>query len=289
MLAEGFIAWRRTATPTDGGAPDEMATFWLRHGILHLCRADGQGAKVSFSAQAAHVYATDLALLRERIDRGLLSIVAKDYLELRGVDGVDLTDVFLPPSLPPSQMATLLTPLVPSIYSISSWLSASFKKMKLPEPQTMRVEPTHRADGILVWAEARVLLLRFVTPLECSRRLLGRSLRACCTKHRACIWLLEGELHHCRALVTLQHVHVLAHKLAHLGRVAGFEDGTIKVWPGPPHRALRIAPPSPKLKPAGLSGRRAGAAERKDGPINSVAFSPDGTNIFSGLYDHGTI
>ena len=91
MLAEGFIAWRRTATPTDGGAPDEMATFWLRHGILHLCRADGQGAKVSFSAQAAHVYATDLALLRERIDRGLLSIVAKDYLELRGVDGVVLT------------------------------------------------------------------------------------------------------------------------------------------------------------------------------------------------------
>ena len=178
---------------------------------------------------------------------------------------------------------------MPSIYSISSWLSASFKKMKLPEPQTMRVEPTHRADGILVCAEARVLLWRFVTPLECSRRLLGRSLRSCCTKHRACIWLLEGELHHCRALVTLQHVHVLAHKLAHLGRVAGFEDGTIKVWPGPPHRALRIAPPSPKLKLAGLSGRRAGAAERKDGPINSVAFSPDGTNIFSGLYDRGTI
>ena len=41
---------------------------------------------------AEPVYATDLALLRERIDRGLLSSVAKDYLELRGVDGVDLTD-----------------------------------------------------------------------------------------------------------------------------------------------------------------------------------------------------
>jgi len=94
MLAEGFIAWRRTATPTDGGAPDEMATYWLRHGIWHLCRADGQGAKVSFAALADHVYATDLTLLCERIDRGLLSSVAKDYLELRGVDGVDLTDVF---------------------------------------------------------------------------------------------------------------------------------------------------------------------------------------------------
>ena len=93
MLAEGFIAWRRTATPPEGRAPDDEATYyWLRHGILHLCRADGQGAKAAFAAQAAHVYATDLALLRERIDRGLLSSVAKDYLELRGVDGVDLTD-----------------------------------------------------------------------------------------------------------------------------------------------------------------------------------------------------
>jgi hypothetical protein len=93
MLAEGFIAWRRTATPPEGRAPDDEATYyWLRHGILHLCRADGQGAKAAFAAQAAPVYATDLALLRERIDRGLLSSVAKDYLELRGVDGVDLAD-----------------------------------------------------------------------------------------------------------------------------------------------------------------------------------------------------
>jgi len=89
MLAEGFIAWR-TPTPPEGRAQDDVATYyWLRHGILHLCRADGQGAKAAF---AARVYATDLALLRERVDRGLLSSVAKDYFELRGVDGVDLTD-----------------------------------------------------------------------------------------------------------------------------------------------------------------------------------------------------
>ena len=91
-LAEGFIAWR-TSTPPEGGAPDDLATYWLRHGILHLCRADGQGAKGSFAAQAADVYATDLALLRERIDKGLLSSVAKDYLELRAVDGVDLEKI----------------------------------------------------------------------------------------------------------------------------------------------------------------------------------------------------
>jgi hypothetical protein len=89
LLAEGFIAWR-TPTPPEGRAPDDLATYyWLRHGILHLCRADGQSVN---AAKAAHVYATDLALLRERVDRGLLSSVAKDYLELRRVDGVDLTD-----------------------------------------------------------------------------------------------------------------------------------------------------------------------------------------------------
>ena len=93
MLAEGFIAWR-TVTPTEGREPDDVAAtyYWLRHGILHLCRADGQGAKGAFAAQAAQVYATDLALLRERVDSGLLSSVAKDYLELRRVDGVNLTD-----------------------------------------------------------------------------------------------------------------------------------------------------------------------------------------------------
>ena len=83
MLAEGFIAWRRTATPPEGRAPDDaVATYyyWLRHGILHLCRADGQSVNAAFAAKAAHVYATDLALLRERVDRGLLSSVAKDYL-----------------------------------------------------------------------------------------------------------------------------------------------------------------------------------------------------------------
>jgi hypothetical protein len=64
MLAEGFIAWR-TVTPTEGREPDDVAAtyYWLRHGILHLCRADGQGAKGAFAAQAAQVYATDLALL----------------------------------------------------------------------------------------------------------------------------------------------------------------------------------------------------------------------------------
>ena len=55
MLAEGFSAWRRTATPTDGGA---RRTKWRRSGCDTAFCTSGQGAKVSFAAQAAHVYAT---------------------------------------------------------------------------------------------------------------------------------------------------------------------------------------------------------------------------------------
>ena len=46
--------------------------------------------------------------------------------------------------------------------------------------------------------------------------------------------------------------------------VSGSIDGTIKVWDSGAPRALKIAPPWPKLTPVGLSGRQAGAAERED-------------------------
>ncbi len=77
-LAKGFIAWLETRT-------DTSMAYWLQHGIAHLCRADGHDAK------AAEVYATDLALLRQRIDVGLIGSVAKDFLELRTCKGLDLT------------------------------------------------------------------------------------------------------------------------------------------------------------------------------------------------------
>ncbi len=47
--------------------------------------------------------------------------------------------------------------------------------------------------------------------------------------------------------------------------VSGSRDGTIKVWDSGALRALKIAPPWPKLTPAGLSCRQAGAAEREEG------------------------
>jgi len=46
--------------------------------------------------------------------------------------------------------------------------------------------------------------------------------------------------------------------------VSGSDDQTIKVWNLGVLCALNIAPPWPKLMPAGLSGRQTGAAERED-------------------------
>jgi hypothetical protein len=45
--------------------------------------------------------------------------------------------------------------------------------------------------------------------------------------------------------------------------VSGSAEGTIEVWDSGA-RELKITPPWPKLMPVGLSGRRAGAAERED-------------------------
>ena len=68
MLAEGFIAWRRYATPPEGRAPDDEAN----------------GCDTAFcTGRESRPF--------ERFDNGFLSSVAKDYHELPGVDGVDLT------------------------------------------------------------------------------------------------------------------------------------------------------------------------------------------------------
>ena len=57
---------------------------------MHLCRAEGR------TAEAATVYATDLAFLRERLDAGYYSVLGKDFVELREAarrgKAVDLSD-----------------------------------------------------------------------------------------------------------------------------------------------------------------------------------------------------
>ena len=88
-FARGFQAWlgAHSEAPAEAVEPTAEARYWLKHGIVHSCRADGMAAK------AAEVYAQDLPLLRQRADAGLLASVAKDYLELRQCKGVDLAPV----------------------------------------------------------------------------------------------------------------------------------------------------------------------------------------------------
>ena len=66
-LASSFKVWL-----TWGGEND----YFLKHGLFHLCRA-GE------AAAAAQVYASNLALLQKRVEGKLLDVHAKDYVELK--------------------------------------------------------------------------------------------------------------------------------------------------------------------------------------------------------------
>ena len=76
--------------------------------------------------------------------------------------------------------------------------------------------------------------------------------------------------------------------------VSGSNDSTIKIWDSGAPRSPEIAPPWPKLMPAGsllacLAGMLELISEKTDahsgGTISSVAFSPDGTKFVSGSWD----
>jgi len=75
--------------------------------------------------------------------------------------------------------------------------------------------------------------------------------------------------------------------------VSGSKDGTIRIWDLGAPRALKIAPPWPKLTTvlACLADALGLLSEKTNAhgySIRSVAFSPDGTKIVSGSSD-GTI
>ena len=278
MLAEGFIAWRRTATPPEGRAPDDEATYyWLRHGILHLCRADGQGAKAAFAAQAAHVYATDLALLRERIDRGLLSSVAKDYLELRGVDGVDLTDAaemrqFVGKYMDVLQrdkgaavmQLALQQPDASAVFRAAAsqiqltralkWRNKSQEKDACIGTLSHELAVSSVAVGStrIVSGSGNSIFVYDAESQELLEELKGTS--GVSISGVSCVAIWDGGQGCDEDGGTDQSKSLI---------VAGFEDGTIKVWEsGAPE--LEIASPWLKLTPAGLSGRQIGADERED-------------------------
>ena len=278
MLAEGFIAWRRTATPPEGRAPDDEATYyWLRHGILHLCRADGQGAKAAFAAQAAHVYATDLALLRERIDRGLLSSVAKDYLELRGVDGVDLTDAAEMRQFVGKYMDVLQRDKGAAVMQLalqqpdaSAVFRAAASQIQLTRALKWRNKSQEKdacigtlshelAVGSVAVGSTRIvsgsgnsIFVYDAESQELLEELKGTS--GVSISGVSCVAIWDGGQGCDEDGGTDQSKSLI---------VAGFEDGTIKVWEsGAPE--LEIASPWLKLTPAGLSGRQIGADERED-------------------------
>ncbi|KAL1503550.1 hypothetical protein AB1Y20_012029 [Prymnesium parvum] len=73
-FAEGFSRWLQG---------DAKEHYWLKHGIVHLCRAGR-------ADDAVRVYSSDLSFLRRRLDAGLLGTVSTDYLELRRYSPVDL-------------------------------------------------------------------------------------------------------------------------------------------------------------------------------------------------------
>jgi len=278
MLAEGFIAWRRTATPPEGRAPDDEATYyWLRHGILHLCRADGQGAKAAFAAQAANVYATDLALLRERIDRGLLSSVAKDYLELRGVDGVDLTDAAEMRQFVGKYMDVLQRDKGAAVMQLalqqpdaSAVFRAAASQIQLTRALKWRNKSQEKdacigtlshelAVGSVAVGSTRIvsgsgnsIFVYDAESQELLEELKGTS--GVSISGVSCVAIWDGGQGCDEDGGTDQSKSLI---------VAGFEDGTIKVWEsGAPE--LEIASPWLKLTPAGLSGRQIGADERED-------------------------
>jgi len=62
---------------------DANEHYWLKHGIVHLCRAGR-------ADDAVRVYCSDLSFLRRRLDAGLLGTLSTDYLELRRYSPVDL-------------------------------------------------------------------------------------------------------------------------------------------------------------------------------------------------------
>ena len=101
-LATGFVAWlggprSGVASSTDDGTSDDAsAAYWLQHGIVHMCRAQGTAAR------AVEVYATDLAFLRQRLDVGHLAAVAKDYAELCRVQRPSSTSGGAPLDLGPA-------------------------------------------------------------------------------------------------------------------------------------------------------------------------------------------
>ena len=224
-LATGFVAW------LGGPRSGEDASYWLQHGITHLSRAEGR------AAEAATVYATDLAFLRERLDAGYFSVLGKDFVELREAAGrgeaVDLSDAAQTKAFVRKHRGLL-----------QHQQGAAVSQLASQEPDDSAVFRAWAAEGLggarlLAWRnkpqtrDPCLASLVHASPVKSAAvsrtRIVGGAGMVVAVYDRETEELLE-EL---AGSSEVQSVAIWESAQDESGRgwiVAGFKDGTIKVW-----------------------------------------------------------
>ena len=217
-LAMGFVAWR------GGPHSGDDARYWLQHGIAHMCRAEGR------AAEAATVYATDLWLLRERLDEGYFSVLGKDSVELGKGESVDLRNA--------AQMKAFV-----GKHSgvLQHQKGAAVSQLASQEPDDSVVFRAWKAEGL---GEARMLAWRNkpqardpclaslvhsseVSSVAVSRtRIVGGAGKVVTVYDRETEELLEEFA----GSSDVKSVAIWENETGQGLIVAGFEDGTIKAW-----------------------------------------------------------
>ena len=221
-LATGFVAW------LGGPRSGEDANYWLQHGIAHLSRAAGR------TAEAATVYATDLAFLRKRLDAGYFSVLGKDFVELREAAGrgevVDLSDAAQAKAFVGKHRGVL-----------QHQQGAAVSQLALQEPDDSAVFRAQAAEGrggarLLAWRNkpqtrdpclASLVHASAVSSAAVSRtRLVGGAGMVVAVYDRETEELLEEF----EGSSEVNSVAIWENESGQGWIVAGFEDGTIKVW-----------------------------------------------------------
>ena len=275
-FAAGFLAWLATRD-------EAFTTYWLQHGVVHLCRAPGKAER------AAHVYATSLPLLTQRVDAKLLSVVVTDYLELRCASGVSL------------EAPTAMKRFVGKYRDVLEREGgAAVAQLASQQPatsivfQALQEKAVAHETRMVVWrnkpkkADACIATLAHkseVKALAISKTHIvcgaGNSLFVYDFETEQLLQELEGDSEVASAAIT--------EKCGKDGKgwiAAGYKNGTLKVWDsGEP---LNGNPIGPRLASDALFARLAASLELKtekqnahSDNINSVDFSPDGSKIVS--------
>ena len=221
-FGKGFVAW------LGGPRSGEDASYWLQHAIVHLCRAEGR------TAEAATVYATDLAFLRERLDAGYYSVLGKDFVELREAarrgKAVDLSDAAQTKAFVGKHRSFL-----------QQHQGAAVSQLASQEPDDSAVFRAWRAEGLggarlLAWRNkpqthdpclASLVHASPVSSAAVSRtRIVGAAGKVVAVYNRETEELLEEFA--CSSDV--RSVAIWENESDRGWIVAGLEDGTIKIW-----------------------------------------------------------